>query len=177
MRRVVMGHNESGKAEVISDENVDPITVAMLPGVEVHRMWELDEMPSLPVTRLQDAPSGTFFPGTGGLRFGYVTIPPGLTYEPPPGLPAEVLEAAAAEAEAKLPGMAAAFEQDRPGMHTTHTVDYVVAVSGEGRMQTDDGVEVRLRAGDCLIQNGTPHAWFNDTDEPFVICFALCGAR
>ncbi|SFB40784.1 Cupin domain-containing protein [Amycolatopsis marina] len=177
MRRVVMGHNEAGKAEVLADENVEPITVAMLPGVELHRVWELDEHPSLPVTKAQSAQAGTYFPGPDGVRFGFVTIPPGLSYEPPADVPAELLEAAAAEAEAKLPGMAATFDQDRPGVHTTHTVDYIVVVSGEGRMQTDDGVEVRLRAGECLIQNGTPHAWFNDGDQPFVVAYTICGAR
>lgn len=177
MRRVVTGHNASGEVEVLSDEDVPAITVAMLPGVEVHRMWELDHLPELPVAAGQGPPNGSFFPGPGGLRFGYITIPPGLSYDLPADITPEALEAAGREAEEKLPGMAATFDPDRPGMHATETVDYIVALAGEGRMEGHDGIEIRLRAGDCLIQNGAPHAWFNDGTEPFVLCYTLCGAR
>lgn len=177
MRRIVMGHNASGKAEVLADDKVEPITTGMLPGAEIHRVWELDDTPSLPVTTVPDAPTGSFFPGPGGAHFGALTVPPGLSYEPPAGITEEQLAAGAAEMEAKLPGLAATFEQDRPGMHTSKTVDFIVAISGEGRMVTDDGAEVRLRAGECLIQNGTPHAWFNDGDVPFVVAYSIVGAR
>ncbi|MBF6210543.1 hypothetical protein IU433_01915 [Nocardia puris] len=177
MRRIVMGHNGSGRATVLADGIVDPITVAMLPGVQVHRMWELDEAPTLPVDSPPGPPTGTFFPGNGGIRFGFITIPPGLSYEMPADLPAEAVEAALAEAEAELPGMAATFDPDRPGVHTTRTVDYVVAISGTGRMRTDDDVDVVLGPGDCLIQNGTAHAWFNDGDVPLVLAYTLYGAR
>lgn len=177
MRRVVMGHDESGKAVVLSDEDVPPITAAMLQGVEVYRLWELEGAPTLPVTSVPASPGGTYFPGPGGIRFGIVAIPPVRpeqpAAQPPPGDPA----AMAAEMEAKLPEMAAAFDPDRPGMHTTRTVDYIVVLSGTGRMETDDGVDLHLRPGDTLIQNGTVHAWHNDGDEPFVIAFAMCGAQ
>lgn len=172
MRRVVMGHDESGKAVVLSDEDVPPVTAAMLQGVEVYRLWELDGTPTLPVTSVPDSSGGTYFPGPGGTRFGVVVVPPVGPEQPPPEEPA----AMAAEMEAKLPGMLAAFDPERPGMHATHTVDYIVVLSGTGRMETD-GVEVLLRAGDTLIQNGTVHAWHNDGDEPFVIAFAVCGAQ
>lgn len=176
VRRIVLGHDANGEATVLGDETVPPVTVAMLPGVEIYRAWELDDTPKLPVTDLSAGAQHTFFPPTAGVRFGLLTIPPGLSYVPPAGTPAEVLTAAAAEAEEKLPGMAATFNPDRPGIHTTHTVDYIVALSGTGLMRVRDGVEVRVRAGDCLIQNGTPHGWFNDSTEPFVVAYTLVGA-
>ena len=177
MRRIVMGHDAAGEARVLSDTDVAPVTVAMLPGAEIHRMWELDDVPKLPPVDLGEGVQHTFFPPTAGVRFGFLTFPPGLSYVPPAGTPPEALAAAAAEAEEKLPGMAATFDPERPGTHTTRTVDYIVALSGEGLMTVHDDLEVRLRAGDCLIQNGTPHGWFNDSDAPFVVAYTLVGAR
>lgn len=177
MRRIVLGRHASGEAAVLCDETVAPVTVAMLPGVEIHRVWELDDTPKLPVTDLSASGQHTFFPPTAGVRFGLLTIPPGLSYVPPAGTPVEALAAAAAEAEQKLPGMAAAFDPDRPGVHTTPTVDYIVALSGSGLLRVREGLEVRIEAGDCLIQNGTPHAWFNDSSQPFVLAYTLVGAE
>jgi mannose-6-phosphate isomerase-like protein (cupin superfamily) len=54
-----------------------------------------------------------------------------------------------------------------PGMHKTNTVDYVVVLSGEIYAVMDEG-EVLLKAGDCLIQRGTSHAWSNRTNEALV---------
>ena len=50
-------------------------------------------------------------------------------------------------------------------MHRTNTIDYVVVISGEMMMQLDEG-EVRLRAGDVLVQRGTNHNWVNPGPEP-----------
>jgi uncharacterized cupin superfamily protein len=54
--------------------------------------------------------------------------------------------------------MAEVLEPENPGMHTTGTVDFDVVVSGEVHLALDDGSEVLLTAGDCLVQNGTRHA-------------------
>jgi quercetin dioxygenase-like cupin family protein len=62
-------------------------------------------------------------------------------------------------------------------MHTTHTVDFGVVISGEIWLELDDGAEVHLTAGDTVIQNGTRHAWHNRTDEPCVIAVSIVGAR
>jgi hypothetical protein len=35
---------------------------------------------------------------------------------------------------------------------------------------------VRLGPGDCVIQNGTRHAWHNRSSEPAVLFVALIGA-
>jgi hypothetical protein len=51
------------------------------------------------------------------------------------------------------------LEPQNPGMHTTDTVDFDVIVSGEVFLELDDGSEVLLKAGDCVVQNGTRHAW------------------
>ena len=60
------------------------------------------------------------------------------------------------------------FNDDDWGMHTTDTVDYDVILSGELWMELDDGVEVHLKPGDCVIQNGTRHAWQNRSQPAHV---------
>lgn len=69
------------------------------------------------------------------------------------------------------------LEFDHPGMHTTDTVDFDVIVSGEVYLELDNGAEVLLKAGDCVIQNGTRHAWRNRSSEKCVIAVTLVGAE
>jgi quercetin dioxygenase-like cupin family protein len=69
------------------------------------------------------------------------------------------------------------LEPAHPGMHTTDTVDFDVIASGEVYLELDDGAEVRLKAGDCVIQNGTRHAWHNRSSEKCVISVAIVGAE
>jgi len=76
-----------------------------------------------------------------------------------------------------LPGMIDVLELDHPGMHTTDTVDFDVVVFGEVVLELDDGAEVVLKAGDCVIQNGTRHAWHNRSGEKCVIAVTLVGAE
>jgi len=63
-----------------------------------------------------------------------------------------------------------------PGMHTTDTVDFDVVLSGEIYLELDDGSEVLLKAGDCVIQNGTRHAWQNRSAKDCISAVALIGA-
>jgi uncharacterized cupin superfamily protein len=62
-------------------------------------------------------------------------------------------------------------------MHTTDSVDFEVVVSGEVVMELDDGVETLLKAGDCVVQNGTRHAWHNRSADKCVIASCLIGAE
>ena len=67
-------------------------------------------------------------------------------------------------------------EPDDPGMHTTDTVDFDYVVSGEVYLELDDGAEVLLKPGDCVVQNGTRHRWNNRSDEPCVVAVCIVGA-
>ncbi len=62
-----------------------------------------------------------------------------------------------------------------PRNHRTESIDYAVVLSGEIDMQLDDE-EVRLRAGDVLVQRGTIHNWVNRGQVPCVIAFVLIDA-
>jgi len=56
--------------------------------------------------------------------------------------------------------------------HRTDSVDYAIVISGEMYMQLDKE-EVRLKAGDVVIQRGTIHNWVNRGPEPCVMLFVL----
>src|SRR5436190_139966 len=85
--------------------------------------------------------------------------------------------AALNQVEQQLPGMLQYMEPDAPGMHTTPTVDFEVVLEGEVWLELEDGKEVHLRPGDCVVQNGTRHAWRNRTSEPCTMLSILVGAR
>lgn len=173
IRRVATGHDGDGKAVFVSDELVAPITLALLPGSEFHRLWGSDEIASFPDDG--SAPTGErYFPPVGGFRFGFFTIPPDGGAGAPPDLD---FDAALAEFDEKLPGLAEHLEPEHPGMHTTATIDYGVVVSGEAVLELDDGAKVTLRPGDAYVQNGTRHRWSNTGDVPAVIAVTLLGAH
>jgi mannose-6-phosphate isomerase-like protein (cupin superfamily) len=58
----------------------------------------------------------------------------------------------------------------RTVMHRTRTVDYVVVIKGEIVLVLDDS-EVTLRAGDVVVQRGTDHAWENRSSAPARMAF------
>jgi quercetin dioxygenase-like cupin family protein len=171
VRRVVTGHR-NGKATFVSDEEVPATTAALIPGLEIHRLWGGDRAPTFP-----DAGSptnqATYFPPVGGYRFVFVTFPPaGVAAPPDLDVPA-----ALREMDEKLPGMLAHMEPDGGGMHTSDTIDCLVVLSGEIAIELDDGAERVLRPGDTIVQNGTRHRWLNRGKEPAVLAGCIVGAH
>jgi len=172
MRRIVTGMTAEGKSVFVSDGEVQPITISMSPGAEFHQIWGADETVQLPTDG--NAPSApTYFPAEEGFRFAFFTVPP-AGMEPPPDLD---MEAAMDEVNQKLPGAMDVMEVENPGMHHTDTVDFIVVLTGEVSLELDDGQTVPLSAGDCVVQNGTRHAWRSTSDEPCVMAVVLVGAR
>lgn len=172
VRRVVTGHDAAGRAIFVKDEWVDPLQIGSLPGSEFHMLWSAGATPSFPDDGSEHPPA-TYFPPVGGFRFGQFSVPPEST---PPAEGVDV-DAAAAEMEAKLPGLAAHMEPDAPGMHTTATIDFEVVLDGEVWLELDDGAEVHLKPGDCVVQNGTRHAWRNHGDVTARLAVILIGAE
>ncbi|MGH9019500.1 MAG: cupin domain-containing protein [Acidimicrobiales bacterium] len=172
VRRVTTGHDDAGRAVVASDEAVEAITLALVPGWEFHRLWGADEAGSFPDSG--ERPSApAYFPPRAGSRFAFFTVPA----HNGPGVPDDVdLVGALGEFDEKLPGMSEHLEVENPGMHTTATIDYGVVVSGEATLELDDGVIVVLRPGDTYVQNGTRHRWRNHGDVPAVVAVVLIGA-
>jgi mannose-6-phosphate isomerase-like protein (cupin superfamily) len=172
IRCIVTGQNASGKSVFVRDAPIQPVTLALFPGYEFHRLWGTDSAPELPSDGTLPVPP-RYFPSTQGFRFGFFTIPPDTTTR------IERLNTASAieEIKQKLPGMLDVLERDHPGMHTTDTVDFDVVISGEVVLELDDGAEVLLKAGDCVIQNGTRHAWHNRSSANCLIAVTLLGAK
>ncbi len=173
VRRVVTGHDADGKAVFVSDEVVAPVVPELLPGNEFHRLWGGDGTPHFPDDGTRPD-ARAYFPPVGGFRFGLFSIPP----DGGAGAPADLdFEAAMAEFEQKLPGLAGHMEPGAPGMHTTATIDFEVVLSGTVDLELDDGARVTLGAGDTVVQNGTRHRWSNPGTEPAVLAVFICGAE
>jgi mannose-6-phosphate isomerase-like protein (cupin superfamily) len=116
----------------------------------------------------------TYFPPVGGFRVALFTVPP----DGASALPADLdLAAAIADFERQLPGLAGFMEPGAPGMHTTPTVDVELVLEGEVWLELDDGVEVHLRPGDSVVQNGTRHAWRNHGTTTARLLVVLVGAH
>ena len=173
IRRVVTGHDANGKAIVVDDDLVAPVTLDALPGSEFHQLWGADSPRTFPDDGARPK-ARSYFPPVGGFRFGFFTVAPDAAGAPP----AEVDPVTAAvQLERRLPGMAKHFEPTVPGMHTTATIDYGVVLSGQAVLELDDGVAVTLGAGDTYILNGTRHRWSNPGDVPAVIAVTFIGAN
>jgi hypothetical protein len=171
-RRVVTGHDATGASVFASDQAMEPVTLALLPGAEFHQLWGRDGPATVPGD-VASAGQYRYFPELGGFRFGFFTLGPDSVT-----MPDDLdLGAAIAELDERLPGMADVLEPDHPGMHTTDTVDFDVVISGEVWLELDDGAEVKLGPGDSVIQNGTRHAWHNRTSQPCTLAVTLIGAR
>lgn len=172
VRRVVTAQTTDGRSVFVSDELVEPTTVALAPGSEFHQLWGSDVPPTLPTDGAEPV-HPAYFPPPGGFRFNFFTVPPeGQSF--PPDLD---FVAAMDEMNAKLPGMLDHIEPDNPGMHTTDTIDFEVVLSGQVICELDDGAEVLLEPGDTFVQNGTRHRWRNPGREPAVLFVALIGAE
>lgn len=174
IRRVVTGHDASGKSVFASDEVVSPRKPALLGGYEFTMLWGGDETPRFPDDGSMPQ-WHTYFPPVGGFRFSMFTIPPrgsAATAD------LENLdENAAAEVEEQLPGLLGYMEPEDPGMHTTDTVDFEVVLEGTVVLELDDGATVTLQPGDTVVQNGTRHRWHNGGDTPARLALFVCGAH
>jgi len=55
--------------------------------------------------------------------------------------------------------------------HRTRTLDYMVVLNGEVYMRLNDGKEVLIRQGECVVQRGGIHSWINRRGQ---WCRMLC---
>ena len=65
---------------------------------------------------------------------------------------------------------------NKPHMHRTETIDYVLVLEGEIEMDMDDST-VKLKAGDVMVQRGTNHAWANRGNARARVAFVLIDAE
>jgi mannose-6-phosphate isomerase-like protein (cupin superfamily) len=172
IRRVVTGHDESGKAVVVSDEFAGFVhTVAKRPGYASTDIWRTASMPATIVARSEDPTPGPRrqMPGRNGtvLRIN--------TWAPEPEAIRNLRPDQVQEVFADMGNQSAstfASNGRHPMMHRTETIDYAIVLSGELTMLLDDS-EVVLHAGDIVVQCGTNHAWSNRGTVPCQVAFVL----
>jgi len=178
MRRILTGTTEEGKSVFISDGEPPRVaTIDELPSFSMTEVWATDEIPSLPNAEGDITTEiSSLIPGLNGTRFRI------MQYYPEQELIDTLQSGADVQAvldkfKSVAPGLAEAMEPDNPGMHTTDTIDYIVIISGEVVLELDDGAEVLLKQGDCVVQNGTRHAWRNRSSEPCIAAGVMIGAK
>jgi mannose-6-phosphate isomerase-like protein (cupin superfamily) len=136
-RRIVTGHDETGKSIILSD-GVPPQNHAMSgtgTGADFIEIWNSpDPVPTLaprPDSE-PDARDFTMMPATGHL-IRIIDVYP------------------KSEGGHATP------------MHRTSTLDYAIVIEGEIVLILDDS-EATLGVGSVIVQRGTDHAWENRTD-------------
>lgn len=170
-RRIVTGHDTSGKSVIVRDEQVAPTTLMQAPGFEAYELW------SEKGVRLVEHASGTpgvprFFPEEDEIIVRFCVFPPEGA-----GRPDIDLTKAIQDTERRYPGMLTHFDPEVPGMHATDSVDFGFVISGDIELELDSGQSVRLKPGCCVVQTGTWHAWRNRSGKPTVMAFILAGAK
>ncbi len=168
-RRVVTGHDENGKAIVVSDQIATQyLERPNRPGVRLTNLWIERGSPAE-----YDGPTET-------CSGDFVLHPPplGSTFRVIEFLPEDPEVLATLDGKAAFGEMGAAsniVEDGRhPFMHRTDSVDYAIVLSGEIWMVMDEEEDdLLLKAGDTLIQRGNNHAWSNRGTEPCVMAFVL----
>jgi quercetin dioxygenase-like cupin family protein len=175
IRRVVTGHDKSGKAIVISDGPAPSVKSNPLrPGHKSTDIWKTTAMP-VPISREEADPTlgvRDFVPPLGTkIRIAEIAPEPEAFRHLTPAQAREVFKAGGNES-------ASTFEQGgrHPFMHRTESVDYAVVLEGEITMLLDDQ-DVLLKAGDIVIQRGTNHAWSNRSGKPVRMLYILIDGR
>jgi mannose-6-phosphate isomerase-like protein (cupin superfamily) len=163
MRRVVTGHR-NGKSVILDDAEMQG-QGGLASGMIV--FWKTDGIPVIPLEDGDYKQQLPFqFPKPGGTQANIWVCPPEKEY----------LKKAKEDGVDVVGEWRKRFEDDF-GMHTTDTIDYDIVLSGELWMEVDDGAEVHLKPFDCVVQNGTRHAWRNRSSKNCVMLSVLIGAK
>ena len=152
VRRVVTGHRPDGRSAVLLD-GAAPNTKVRQAGNGSTLVWVTDEAPAQTSREDRAAREIGVPPPRRGTLFRVAEFPPGFGVVAGAG---EVPIADLALGPDILPGHPPRY----PGVHRTRSLDYVAVLEGEIHLLLDDG-EVRLQAGDVVVQQATNHAWIN----------------
>jgi hypothetical protein len=171
IRRVVTGHDASGKAVVVSDGPAPRShDFRHVPGMSTTMLWATAA--GEPASSADPTPEvRSQLPRPDGTCFVIVRFPPDDVLRD--------VDPVAADAEHRMasPGIAERFEPDAPGMHVTDSVDYVLVLDGEIWLELGNEEMVRLTPGDTVIQNATRHAWRNRSDAPATLAVVHVGVK
>ncbi len=162
-RRVVTGHNASGRSVIVIDG-----PPARIFGTDTKGLAELWNTDGAPVDQRDAADRANIdivlSPVASGSKFRFFAVAP-----EDPSLADGEREALISE---RFAAMGAAHERPdtsrHPAMHQTGTVDYVVLLAGKVTLLLDEG-ECDLEPFDVVVQRGTNHAWINKGAEPALL--------
>jgi mannose-6-phosphate isomerase-like protein (cupin superfamily) len=168
VRRVVTGHDKNGTAVVTMDAIIETKTRSA--GVGSAVLWITDETPA-------------DISGDKDRALREIGVPP-----PASGSILRIVDFPPVTGEIKVDNKAFTAEMgigeqkrgggkhiNHPFMHRTKSIDYAIVLEGEIDMLLDD-TEVHMKAGDIMVQQGTNHAWVNNSGKNCRICFVLIGA-
>ena len=172
VRRVVTGHDDNGKAMVISDGPPPFVHVnAIDPEWYSTDIWRTNETPARIARAAAEPTLGPRrqMPEKRGtvLRINHFPPEKDAVRQMDPEASRRAFAALGNE-------KAATFGKGgrHPLMHRTETIDYAIVLSGEITMVLDDA-DIVLKAGDVVVQCGTNHAWSNRSSAPCVVAFVL----
>ncbi len=172
-RRIVTGHDATGKAIIVSD--APPVLTQLIGGPggpTFFEVWNTIETPALipPKPAEKDETKLMLPPPKNGTRIRVIEFPPEGE---------EIRKLTGTDAAAKFKTMgdehastSAEAGAPHPLMHRTQTVDYGIVLEGEITMVLDLG-ETTIKAGDIIVQNGTNHAWANRSGKICRMAFVL----
>jgi hypothetical protein len=158
VRVVVTGHDENGHSVVATERFVGP-NESLAAGTQFHLLWGSDSLPVYPDDGSEPGNIAPF-PPVGGIRFVQMAVYP--------------------DADVDYSGSGVEgvqLDEDSPGMHITASVDFEVVLEGEVWLELDNGTEIQLKQGDCVVQNGTRHGWRNHTDQVARVGVMLIGTE
>jgi mannose-6-phosphate isomerase-like protein (cupin superfamily) len=166
VRLVVVGHDDHQRGCVVADRQVPP-SPQKAAGYRFHMLWGTDHLPSYPDDGLQTTFQSTF-PGVGAVRLAHLVVEPDSAYLNP--------DQGGASEQGAIEGVNTSSSR-AAGMHYTPSIDMQTVISGEVWVELDDGVEVQLKAGESMIQQGAWHAWRNRGTEPAHVIAAVLGVE
>lgn len=167
-RRIVCLDREPGKSTLLSDgPSPDVRTDPARPGFASQRMWVTDGTPAKIVLETLHLPH-TIEPPAGGSVLNVVTFPPDKNWKEKVGAP----EVQAFFRAMGSPGASTySREAPHPYMQKTRTLEFSIVLEGKIVLVLDTQ-EVKLKAGDFVVQRGTNHAWSNRSKKPAVVAIA-----
>ncbi len=172
VRRIITGHDAAGRSVIVSDlPSPHAMALAGVANFGITDLWKTGQSPASNAGSA-DACSGkiSLAPPPSGSVFRIVQFPPDKEYvgkwKP---------EAAFASMGDSGTQAIAANTTRHEAMHRTSSVDYAFVMEGEIWAVMDEG-EVKMKAGDVLVQRGTSHAWSNRSDAPCMVGFVLIDA-
>ncbi len=173
-RILVTGNDENNKSHIVLNTPIDVENYfTYQPGFSVEVFWQTSVNTTVGEpfkTKTWDKSS--ILPKPAATSSMIITFPPMSNTE---SLAPVNLEDMIKETTERLPGLAEAFEAEPPGFHLTNTIDYVVLLEGEIKLLLDND-STDLKVGDIVIQNGTRHAWVNESAHPARLLVIMIGA-